>query len=172
MAVGQTVPSMDRPALASLVLGPRGGTCVRMKAKGFCRRSMVATVGGMAFMSLGVGLHGTRQKLTARMAAAVPGSSRPGVSMKHHSIPDFWARFRASESWLESMVTRDGTVQIWDVADCQLRATLNGHDSYVTSVSFFPDGCGIVSGSHDRTVRTWRFPAPTPLRDSSRPPTR
>ena len=42
---------------------------------------MVATVGGVAFRSTGVGRQGTTQKSAARMAALVDGSSRPGVSI-------------------------------------------------------------------------------------------
>ena len=42
---------------------------------------MVATVGGVAFRSTGVGRHGMMQKSAARMAAVIDGSSRPGVSI-------------------------------------------------------------------------------------------
>ena len=30
-----------------------------------------------------------------------------------------------------------------------------GHTSFVTSVGFSPDGARIVSGSYDKTIRTW-----------------
>ena len=43
---------------------------------------MVATVGGVAFMSAGAGRHGIRHISAWRMAAAVLGSSRPGVSIR------------------------------------------------------------------------------------------
>ena len=37
----------------------------------------------------------------------------------------------------------------------RLHITLTGHDSYVTSVAFSPDGQRIVSGSADKTVKIW-----------------
>ena len=37
----------------------------------------------------------------------------------------------------------------------RLHITLTGHDSYVTSVAFSPDGQRIVSGSADKAVKIW-----------------
>ncbi|KZP34758.1 hypothetical protein FIBSPDRAFT_709733, partial [Athelia psychrophila] len=36
-----------------------------------------------------------------------------------------------------------------------LLQVMHGHDSYVTSVGFSPDGLKIVSGSQDKTIRVW-----------------
>jgi len=39
----------------------------------------------------------------------------------------------------------------------RLLRTLTGHTSFVTSVSYAPDGRSVVSGGRDRTVRVWEF---------------
>ena len=50
---------------------------------------------------------------------------------------------------------RDNTVRVWDAVSGVLEKTLEGHTSYVWSVSFSPDGSRIASGSGDITVRVW-----------------
>jgi WD40 repeat protein len=35
------------------------------------------------------------------------------------------------------------------------RNRLEGHDNWVTSVSFSPDGKTLVSGSYDNTIKLW-----------------
>jgi WD40 repeat protein len=48
------------------------------------------------------------------------------------------------------------TVEIWDVQGNKIN-TLEGHDRYVQSVKFSPDGDWIVSGSADESVRLWNL---------------
>jgi len=43
--------------------------------------------------------------------------------------------------------------RLWDMATGRLKATLEGHSSYVRAVAISPDGLTCVSGSKDKTVR-------------------
>ena len=49
----------------------------------------------------------------------------------------------------------DETIKLWDVASRQNIATLEGHTSWVRSVSFSPDGRTLASGSRDETIKLW-----------------
>jgi len=46
-------------------------------------------------------------------------------------------------------------VDIWDARTGGLLERLRGHKSCVFSVAFAPDGCGLVSGSLDKTLKYW-----------------
>ncbi len=48
-----------------------------------------------------------------------------------------------------------GTIRLWDPVSGQETATLRGHRSAVSSVSFSPDGALLASGSLYGTVRLW-----------------
>jgi WD40 repeat protein/nucleoside phosphorylase len=48
-----------------------------------------------------------------------------------------------------------GSIQLWDVESGTERRTLQGHEGFVWSVAFGPDGETLASGSSDTTVRLW-----------------
>jgi WD40 repeat protein len=51
------------------------------------------------------------------------------------------------------------TVHIWEVSTEKQLIQLDGHQCFVTSVSFSPDGLWAISGSYDETVRIWEVSA-------------
>jgi WD40 repeat protein len=46
-------------------------------------------------------------------------------------------------------------VRIWDARTGRLLHTLKGHNDWVRSAAFSPDGGAIVSASWDNTVKIW-----------------
>ncbi|TRV43164.1 MAG: WD40 repeat domain-containing protein [Microcystis panniformis Mp_MB_F_20051200_S6D] len=51
----------------------------------------------------------------------------------------------------------DKTIKLWNVETGKEIRTLKGHDSYVWSVNFSPDGKTLVSGSGDNTIKLWNL---------------
>jgi len=48
------------------------------------------------------------------------------------------------------------TIRLWDVATGkEIGLPLKGHDSFVSSIVFLPDGKRLASGSGDQTIRIW-----------------
>ena len=53
----------------------------------------------------------------------------------------------------------DPVMHIWDVATWTLVNRFRGHGDSVHSVTFMPDGKGLVSCSTDKTLKYWEFSA-------------
>ncbi len=49
----------------------------------------------------------------------------------------------------------DHSIQLWNVTDGQPGLVLTGHTAAITSLQFSPDGTRLVSGSTDKSLRTW-----------------
>jgi len=61
-----------------------------------------------------------------------------------------------SESQLSRVTaSRDKTARIWDAASANEVAVLRGHEEWVHSAAFSPDGTRIVTASWDKTARIW-----------------
>ena len=51
--------------------------------------------------------------------------------------------------------SRDQTVKLWDTTSGQETLTLKGHNGWVTSVAFGPDGKRLALAGGDMTVKVW-----------------
>jgi WD40 repeat protein len=51
--------------------------------------------------------------------------------------------------------SEDKTARLWATESGGLLATLQGHDGFVTSAQFSPDGKRVVTPSRDKTARLW-----------------
>ena len=49
----------------------------------------------------------------------------------------------------------DNMIRLWDADSGQLKAILEGHTAWVSTVAFSSDGATLASGSDDNTIRLW-----------------
>ncbi len=56
---------------------------------------------------------------------------------------------------LVAIATREGKVMIMDIVQGELLGTLKGHEGWVQSVTFSPDGQYLFSGAEDKIVKIW-----------------
>lgn len=64
----------------------------------------------------------------------------------------------AADGDLFASAGNDASIRLWSLKTGEAVHVLNGHDSFVYSLSPIPDalGGGLVSGGEDRTIRIWR----------------
>lgn len=53
--------------------------------------------------------------------------------------------------------TKDGTIELFDIASSVLLETMKAHDREVWSLQVSPDGKSLVTGSADKTAKFWEF---------------
>ena len=72
--------------------------------------------------------------------------------------------FSLNGRWLAASI-KSNQVMIWDLAaenPGAASSTLRGHDNYVVTMAFCPDGRGIVTASRDQTTRYWDLTKASP----------
>ena len=57
----------------------------------------------------------------------------------------------------------DKTAKVWEAQTGQELITLKGHDGWVWSVAYSPDGQRIVTASMDKTAKVWEAQTGTQL---------
>ena len=61
-----------------------------------------------------------------------------------------------SQSRLIISGSQDMIIRVWDASTgIEVLPSLRGHDHWIHSVAFSPDGSKIISGSSDATIRVW-----------------
>ena len=53
--------------------------------------------------------------------------------------------------------TREGTLEVFDIASSQLLDTVNAHERDIWALEVSPDGKGLVTGSADKSAKFWDF---------------
>ena len=64
-----------------------------------------------------------------------------------------WRLIRRAGRWPAGVL--DDTVKLWEARSGKLLRTLEGHQGWVYSVAFDPQGGTLASGSDDETVKLW-----------------
>lgn len=106
-------------------------------------------------------------------------TKEPRVVMKGHIEPLTKITFSLDGKTLASAAGTDkrigtnrfrrvGELRLWDAVSGELRATLPGHESLISSLAFTEDNSLLLSGSHDGSIRIWRSSRPAWLATFSR----
>ncbi|KAJ9527086.1 hypothetical protein QJQ45_025204 [Haematococcus lacustris] len=102
--------------------------------------------------------------LVAKRAAFLPSQPVATLLTKEDSWTACLTVLTGHKSTVNSVATdgmviasgsNDNTVRVWDMATGSCTHTLEGHTSWIMSVTLSPDGKVLVSGSRDNTIRVW-----------------
>jgi RNA polymerase sigma factor (sigma-70 family) len=119
-----------------------------VKALGIAKLKVATAMVAASLMLGGVGA--TAYYLNA---PAAPVQQNPPASLNGYQELVLAAAFSPRDGL--AVTSGDGTSRVWDLASRQERATLDKHDSWVTSVSFSPDGATVATASWDSHFRLW-----------------
>ncbi len=122
------------------------------------RRAVIAALGGLALMSGGIvwvtALHSpASEPVPVATATPLPLGTTLYI-YRGHAYEVYTVAWSPNNKRIASG-SRDGTVQVWDVANGGHVYTYPGHTDSVLSVAWSPDGKRIASASWDKTVQIW-----------------
>lgn len=60
----------------------------------------------------------------------------------------------------DNMLSREDILRSWNYSTGRCLRIFEGHTNDVNAVAFNPDGCSVLSGSNDNTLRLWNFRIP------------
>jgi WD40 repeat protein len=86
-------------------------------------------------------------------------STLPDTAKSANNIVAFSPDGRTVATTTDDYTVQDHTLQLWDITEPKhpqrLSEPLTGFTSFISSVTFSPDGRTVFAGSTDRTVRSW-----------------
>lgn len=89
------------------------------------------------------------------LTASLTPPGRPLLRTIDHSEDTIFVAIALSSDGRHALAASDLDVQVWDIEQGQMLATLSGHADRVWSVAVSMDGTRAVSASADTTVRVW-----------------
>lgn len=90
-------------------------------------------------------------------------TAKPLTELPGHGGTAMCGEFSPDGKRLATGGREDHTINVWNVADSTLEATLRGHQGGVRSLAFLPNG-NLVSGSEDQSAAIWDLAAKKLLR--------
>src|SRR5262249_2792780 len=109
----------------------------------------------LAFSPDGKYLLSASHDQTARVWDAVSGAPLGVLHGHTGTILEGSARYTTDGRSIVAASLADGTIRLWDARRAEWNGSMRGHDSFVYSVAFHPDGERVASSSWDGTVRIW-----------------